>query len=118
MKLCVGGPYLGAYLCTDNFLAGSYIGSATYNMQRLCSSNIYRCEMQMVRVGMRLAGQNLCYHHVLKSALDCLHLVDTLNLKSRECQQIVKLVGRQRGKHYKELLDNPYIFISICFIIL
>ena len=93
VKLRVGGIYFGTYRGTYHLLSGSDIGGATYNVEGAVAAHIDSGEVQMVRIGMRLAGEHLGYHHMFEASLDGLYFFHPFHLETRECEQVVKFVG-------------------------
>ena len=106
IKLRVGSVNLGANLCTHNFLSGSHVGGSAHNVEGCAGTHVHGGEMQVVAVGVGLAGEHLGYHHVLQSAFDAFYLLHVFNLQSAEGQQVVKFVG---GEVCIDILTQPFV---------
>ena len=62
--------------------------------------------MQVVAVGVWLAGKHLRYYNVLQSAFDAFYLLHAFNLQSTEGQQVVKFIG---GEVSVDILTQPFV---------
>ena len=114
--LGIRGVYLGAYLGAHHLLAGSHVGSATDDIQRTLAAHVDGGQVQVVAVGVRLAGQHLCYHHMLQTALDGLHLLHAVHLQAGESQQVVQFLRSHiLNIHilFKPIKRNIHICISL-----
>ena len=94
----VGGVDLGAYLCADHLLTGSDIGGAADDVEGRAGADVDGGEVQVVAVGVGLAGEHLGDNHVLQAATDGLHLLDAVDFEAAESQQVVELGGRHRAQ--------------------
>ena len=116
----VRGVYLGANLGAHHLLSGGHIGGAADDIQRTLAAHIDGGQMQVVAVGVRLAGQHLRYHHMLQTALDGLHLLHAIDLQAGERQQVVQLLRSHiLNIHilFKPIERNIHICISLLSII-
>ncbi len=69
--------------CGDNnLLTCSDICSAANNIERLGTTDINFSHVKMIRIGMRLASQNLANDKTLKAALDALRLLHAVDLEA------------------------------------
>ena len=79
----------------DDHLSGRHIGRATDDLQRLVAAHIDRSQVQMVRIGVRRAGQHATRHESRQSTADGLHRLYAARFESDGCQRRRHLVRRQ-----------------------
>ena len=116
----VRGVDLGAYLGADHLLAGGHVGGAADDVQRTLAAHVDGGQVQVVAVGVRLAGQYLRYHHMLQTALDGLHLLHAVHLQAGESQQVVQFLRSHILNIYilfKPIKRNIHICINLLSII-
>ena len=84
VELGVGSIDLGTNLGANYFLPGSHIGGSADNIERGACTYIYCGEVQVVAVGMGLAGKHLGYDHMLQSAFDAFNFLNAFNFQTTE----------------------------------
>ena len=94
-KLLVAVIELRADHGHDNHLSSRHIGRATDDLQRLVVAHIDRSQVQMVRIGVRRAGQHATRHESRQSTADGLHRLYAARFESDGCQRRRHLVRRQ-----------------------
>ena len=112
----VRGINLGAYLGAHHLLSGSHVGGAADDVQRTLAAHVDGGQVQVVAVGVRLAGQHLRNHHMLQTAFDGLHLLHAVHLQAGESQQVVQLLRSHiLNIHilFKPIERNIHIYISL-----
>ena len=94
-KLLVAIVEHAAQVGNYHFLSGGHVGCTAYNLARLALAHIDGGHVQMVAVGMGLAGQHMAYIETLQAALDALHLFQGVNFQTRRRQRVANLLRRQ-----------------------
>ena len=74
----------------DNHLSGRHVRCATDDLQRFVAAHIDRSQVQMIRIGVRRAGQHATRHESCQSTADGLHRLYAARFESD---------GRQRRRH-------------------
>ncbi len=103
----VGGVEGSADGSDHNSLSGGYIGSTAYDLCRSTFAvEIDGCDMEVVAVGMGLAGENFTHHDAGKAAADSLDALYGAGLQADRGQESAKLVGR----HVEiDIIFKPFI---------
>ena len=112
----IRGVNLGANLGTHHLLSGRHIGGAADDVQRTLAAHIDGRQVQVVAVGVRLAGQHLRNHHMLQTTLDGLHFFHAVHLQAGESQQVVQFLRIHILNIYilfKPIKRNIHICISL-----
>ena len=118
--LGIRGVDLGANLGAHHLLSGGHVGGAADDVQRTLAAHVDGRQVQVVAVGVRLAGQHLRNHHMLQTALDGFHLLHAIDLQAGESQQVVQFLRSHiLNIHilFKPIERNIHICISLLSII-
>ena len=71
-----------AYGSHGHCLPGGHVGGAAHYLHRSVGSEVYGGDMEMVAVGVRLAGQHLADDHAAQSARHGLYLFNSVTFQS------------------------------------
>ena len=89
-----------------DLLSCRHIGSSAHNLHRFTLSQIDRCHVHVVAVGVRLARKHLTDHDTLETALDALHLFYTIYLQTRTRQ----CIGHFLRRHVEiDIFAQPFV---------
>ena len=80
-----------------DFQTGAAIGGSADYLQRLPATDIDRCDVQVVAVGVVDTSQHLTDHHAGQTAAYGFHLLETLDFESYISKNNRNLFGRQIG---------------------
>ena len=85
----------GAQCCYYHLLTGSHVGSATYNLHGVSLTEVNRCHVHVVRVGMRFAGEHLTDNDTFEATLDGLYLLHAACLQTYRGERSGYLIGSE-----------------------
>ena len=112
----VGRVEGGADAGDNHILSGLYVRCSAHNMQGLFLTRIHGCDVQMVRIGMGLAGQYLADNDIFQSPFDAFVFFHGFNFQSAIGQQ-----GRNFGcgKVNRQIAFEPLVgyFHRVIFLI-
>ena len=80
--VATGGVQLCANSGTHNLQTLAAVGSATDNIEGLAGAHIHGGDVEVVRIGVILAGENLTNNHTTKTALYCFDFLEVLNFQT------------------------------------
>ena len=82
-----------AYCCTQHLQALTAVWCTADNLQRSLGTNIYGCNVEVIRVGMILTGSHIAYNNTLQATTNSLNLLELLYLKTNIGKDGSNLLG-------------------------
>ena len=91
----------------NHFLAFGHVGRATNYLFRFFSvAQIHLGYVQVVAIGVWLAGEYLAHNQALKAAANCFHFFHCAHFQSQRCECIAHLLRRECNV---DVLFKPFI---------